>query len=166
MSLDRVLFVISNEPWQKVGSRPISAVADRVAMVEAAIAGRPEFAVSLVEIERGGPSYTVDTLRELGKRDPDGELVLIVGADAAAGIPTWERAEELPSMATLAIVARPGTPSITVEGFVIQHVTIPPLDISSTDLRARIAAGQPIDWLVPEGTRAVIAARGLYRDEA
>lgn len=166
MSLDRVLFVISNEPWQKVGIRAISPVEDRVAMVEAAIAGRPEFEISMVEIERGGPSYTVDTLTELGKRAPGAELVLIVGSDAAAGIPTWERAEELGGLATLAVVGRPGAPPVQLPGTELVQVTIPSLALSSTELRARVAAGQPIDWLVPDATRAVIAERGLYRDGA
>jgi nicotinate-nucleotide adenylyltransferase len=166
MSLDRVLFVISGEPWQKVGTRSISAAEDRLAMVEAAIAGRPQFATSRVEIDRGGPSYTVDTLRELAEQHPGAELFLILGADAAAGVPTWERPEELAGLATLVVVDRPGAPPVTLDGFRVSRVPIPALDLSSTELRARVAAGLPVDYLVPAGALTVLEERLLYREGA
>jgi nicotinate-nucleotide adenylyltransferase len=166
LSLDRVLFVISNEPWQKVGNRRVTPAEDRLAMVEAAIGGRPEFATSRVDIDRGGPSYTVDTLRDLGEQCPDAKLFLILGADAAAGIPTWKRAEQLADLADLAVVTRPGAPPLQLEGFTIAHVEIPALDVSSTDLRGRLAAGEPVDFLVPEPALTVLRQRLLYREGA
>jgi nicotinate-nucleotide adenylyltransferase len=135
-------------------------------MVEAAIAGRPEFAASRVDIDRGGPSYTVDTLRDLGMQHPDAELFLIVGADAAAGIPTWKEADRLAALATLAVVSRPGAPLLDLPGFTIERVDIPALDISSTDLRARVAAGRPVDFLVPEPALTILRDRLLYREGA
>ncbi len=164
LSLDRVLFVISGEPWQKVGTRRITPVEDRIALVRAAIDGRPEFDLSLVDVERPGPSYTVDTLADLREQHPRADLWLIVGADAAAGIPTWHRPEALPALARLAVVTRPGASQITLPGFDISTVVIPSLDISSTDLRARVTRGDPITWLVPDGVRSLIEGRLLYRD--
>lgn len=164
ISLDRLLFVISNIPWQKVEHRSITPAADRVAMVEAAIAGRRGFEVSTIEIERGGESYTADTLRDVQLSHPGAELFLVLGADAAAGIPTWKRADRLAEQATVVVVDRPGSPAPELPGFRVEHVTVPLLDISSTDLRRRLAAGRPVDWLVPAEALSVIRERGLYPD--
>lgn len=166
ISLDRLLFVISNIPWQKVGSRRISPAADRLAMVEAAIAGHPRFETSAIEIERGGESYTADTLAALAERCPDSDLFLILGADAAAGIPTWRRADHLAELATVIVLDRPGAPDVRLPGFRVERVTMPQLELSSTDLRARVAAGASVEWLVPDAVRAVIEQRGLYRSSS
>jgi len=162
ISLDRLLFVISNVPWQKVGQRPISPAEARVEMVEAAIAGHPGFAASRVEIERGGDSYMAETLAELRQQNPQSDLFLILGADAAAGIPTWRRAERLAELARVVVVDRPGSPEVILPGFDVEYVTMPALGISSTELRARIAAGRSVDWLVPEGVQSVLARWRLY----
>jgi nicotinate (nicotinamide) nucleotide adenylyltransferase len=109
LDLDRVLLVVANEPWQKVGSRPVTSAADRLALVAAAVEGVEGLEASGIEIERGGPSYTADTVAELKDRWPDVELDLIVGADAAAGLGEWERIEEVRSKVVLVVVNRPGT---------------------------------------------------------
>jgi nicotinate-nucleotide adenylyltransferase len=108
LDLDRVLLTVANEPWQKSGSRKISPAEDRLAMVRAAVDGVEGLEASAIEIERGGPSFSVDTLEALAAADPTGERFLVLGADAAAGLGTWERAEALPGLATLVVVDRPG----------------------------------------------------------
>ena len=133
-------------------------------IVRAAVAGVPGLEACDVEIRRGGPSYTADTLSELTRMDPDGHRFLIVGGDAAAGIPTWERVDEVRENCTLVVVDRPGIPSADPPpGWSFERVSIPRLDVASTDLRQRVAAGLPIDGLVPPGVRSVVADRGLYR---
>ena len=164
LRLDRVLLVVANEPWQKVGSRAISPVEVRVALTEAACADVDGVEVSLVEVERGGPSYTIDTLDDLARRHPGTELVVIVGADAANGIPTWERAGERAGRCRFAVVDRPGAvvdPHAVPGGFA--RVEIPALDVSSTDLRSRIADGRPVDFLVPPGVLSCLRTLDLYR---
>ena len=109
LDLDLVLLVVANEPWQKVAARPVTAAADRLAMVEAAVEGVEGLEASGMEIERGGPSYTADTVAELQDSWPGAELNLIVGADAAVGLSSWERLEEVRSKVVLVVVNRPGT---------------------------------------------------------
>src|SRR5690606_31721909 len=101
--LDRVLLVVANEPWQKVGDRAITPAADRLAMVEAAVAGVDRLEACDVEIVRGGPSYTVDTLVAIQDRHPDAELFLVLGSDAVAGLPTWEHTERLKELAAIIV---------------------------------------------------------------
>jgi nicotinate-nucleotide adenylyltransferase len=165
LRLDVVLLVVANVPWQKVGSREISAPEDRLAMVRAAVADEPGLEASDLEIVRGGDSFTVDTLAELHRREPDAELFVIVGADAAAGFGTWERPDEVAALATLVVVDRPGTPTPDdgADGRRWLRVDIPDLEISSTELRRRVAEGRSIRYLVPPGAASVIAERGLYR---
>ena len=164
LQLDRVLLVVANEPWQKTHTRDISAAEDRLAMVEAAVAGVEGLEACDLEITRGGPSYTVDTLGELAAADPDGERFLILGADAAGGLGTWERAEALPSLATLVIVERPGlTPPPPTIGWELVRVEMPRLDVSSTDLRQREAEGRPLAFLTPDAVVSCIRERRLYR---
>ncbi len=163
ISLDRLLFVISNIPWQKVGQRPITPAVDRLAMVRAAIAGHPGFEASDIEIERGGESYTAETLAVLQRRHPDSELFLVLGADAAAGIATWRKAERLAELATIVVLDRPGAPPLDLSGFRVEHVTMPQLAISSTELRHRLDGGRSVDWLVPPPVLRVITARRLYQ---
>ena len=164
LGLDQVLLVVANEPWQKVGTRAISSAEVRVALARAACEGVDGVEVSTVEVDRGGPSYTIDTLDDLGRVHPGAELVVILGADAAAGIPTWERADQLAGRCRFAVVDRPGAevPAGAVPGG-LDRVEIPALGVSSTDLRARIADGRPIDFLVPPGVLSCLRALDLYR---
>jgi nicotinate-nucleotide adenylyltransferase len=162
LDLDVVLFVVANTPWQKVGDRPIGAAADRLAMVEAAVADTAGLEVSDVEICRGGPSYTADTLLALRDAEPDAELFVILGNDAAAGFATWERHDEVADLAHLVVVDRPGTPTPTDDAGSWMRVDILELEISSTDLRRRVLAGHSIDHLVPPAVATCIFQRGLY----
>jgi nicotinate-nucleotide adenylyltransferase len=160
LRLDRVLLVVANHPWQKAGRR-ITPAADRLAVVEAAVAGTAGVEASSVEIDRGGDSYTADTLEELA--DPGRELFLIVGADVAADLHTWRRPDVVARLATLVIVSRGGSPDVDPgPPWRVTHVRIPALDISSSDLRARAAEGRPLDHLVPMAVIACIRERGLY----
>lgn len=161
--LDQVLLVVANQPWQK-NSRHITPAADRLAMVEAAVTGVEGLAASAIELERGGPSYTADTLATLATRHPGTALYLIVGADAAEGLGTWERITEVSALATLVVVNRPGAPPPTPPpGWEhVEVVEVPALDISSTDLRARAADGRPLEFLVPRTVIRCIRERGLY----
>ena len=163
LGLDVVLLVVAAVPWQKVGERAISPAGERVAMVRAAVADRPGLEVSELEIRRGGPSYTADTLAELRHAEPEAELFVILGRDAAAGFTTWERHQEVADGATLVVVDRPGPPVALDAAFAWVRVDIPELEISSTELRQRVALGRSIQHLTPEGVATCIEARGLYR---
>ena len=159
LGLDRVLLTVANVPWQKVGSRPLSAAADRLAMVEAAVAGVDGLEASRREVDRGGDSYTIDTVDELLAEDPSRQLYVIVGRDAAAGMPTWERVDDLRARATLVVVDRPGSAAELPAGWTFLHVEVPRLEISSTELRDRVVDGRPLDYLVPAGDDCVPAPR-------
>ena len=164
LRLDRVLMVVANVPWQKVGSRQISPPEQRLAMVEAAIEGVDGLEASSIELARGGHSYTVDTLTELRDLDPSARLFLILGADAAGGLATWERADELPRLATLVLVDRPGLACPPPPpSWAFERVSIPRLDVSSTDLRRRVAEGRPLAGLTPVGVATAVERFGLYR---
>jgi len=163
LELDVVLLVVANAPWQKIGSRQVSPAADRLAMVRAAVADAPGLEVSDIEIARGGLSYTADTLEALRGQEPGAELFLVLGNDAAAGFASWERHEEVARLARLVVVDRPGTPTPIDDGFAWTRVDIPELEISSTELRQRVAEGRSIRYLTPEGVATCIGERGLYR---
>jgi nicotinate-nucleotide adenylyltransferase len=163
MSLDRVVLMVANIPWQKQGQRTVSPAEDRLAMVEAAVGGVPGLEAGRQEIDRRGVSYTADTLAELHRGDPEAKLFLIVGWDVAAELTSWDRWEELRDLATLVVVNRPGTRRPEgLEGWDVAEVTVPALEISSTDLRARAADGRPLDYLVPEAAVHCLRSRGLY----
>ena len=165
LALDRVLLVVNDQPWQKLGTRSITPASDRFAMVEAAVGSVEGLAASRIEIDRGGMSYTADTLRTLLDDDPDRQLYVILGSDAAVGLPTWERAEEVRTLATIVVVERPGTHEATPPpGWSWVRVEVPRLEVSSTDLRARVANGRPLDYLLPADVLATIHARNLYRE--
>jgi nicotinate-nucleotide adenylyltransferase len=164
LQLDRVLLVVANDPWQKSGTRAISSAEHRLAMVQAAVADAEGLEASGIELERGGTSYTADTLAVLHEEDPDRALVLILGSDAAAGLPTWERAEEVRALASVAVVVRPGAEDgQPPPGWGWERVEAPRLEVSSTDLRARVIDGRPLDYLIPTAVIECIEARGLYR---
>lgn len=167
LGLDRLLLVVANRPWQKVGSRDITSAADRLAMVEDAVRGVEGVEASSLEVDRGGDSYTADTLQQLHETHPGVELHLVLGADAAGGLATWERVDEVRRLASLVVVDRPGTePAEIPPGWQGTHVVVPRLDISSTELRERAATGRPLDFLVPPPVISRISERQLYRDPA
>src|SRR5262245_32852856 len=149
LDLDVVLLMVANVPWQKEGSRSITPAADRLAMVEAAVADVPGLEAGNLEIDLGGISYTADTLAALAEREPGAELYTIVGDDAAAGLTTWQRYEEVVGRSRMVVVDRPGEP-VRLPGDVEWiHVEVPRLEVSSTDLRARFTDGRPLDYLIP-----------------
>jgi nicotinate-nucleotide adenylyltransferase len=165
LGLDRVLLIVANVPWQKAGQRQVSPAQDRYAMVEAAVSGVPGVEASPLEIQRGGPSYTADTVAELRARHPGAQLFVIVGWDVSSELASWERFEEVRDLATLVVVNRPGAVApvgLVQQGWRLEEVTVPNLEISSTDLRARAATGRPLDYLVPETAVRVIRQRHLY----
>jgi nicotinate-nucleotide adenylyltransferase len=163
LGLDRMLLVVANEPWQKEGVRPVTPAEDRYAMVAAAVEGHPGLEPSRLELERGGPSYTVDTVDELHRAEPGSQLYLVVGADVVADLPTWHDEGRLRGEVTLAVVDRPGAPAVPPPpGWRSVDVPVAPVDVSSTGLRDRLAAGLPVDGMVPEAVMRCIRRRGLY----
>jgi nicotinate-nucleotide adenylyltransferase len=165
--LDEVVFVPTGAPWQK-SDRVVSPPEDRYLMTVIATASNPRFSVSRIEVDRPGATYTIDTLRELKSVYEDGELFFITGADALAQILGWQAAEELFELAHFVGVSRPGYEPVDPAQFPAGSVTtieIPALAISSSDCRARVAAGEPLDYLVPEGVVQYIAKRHLYRSQ-
>jgi nicotinate-nucleotide adenylyltransferase len=164
LDLDAVLLVVANDPWQKSGDRRVTPAVDRLAMVEAAVGDVEGLEASDIELRRGGTSYTADTLAELRAAHPDVELFLILGSDAAAGLPTWERADEVRTGATIVVVTRPGAEQgAPPDGWSWTSVETPRLEVSSTDLRRRVTDGRPLDYLLTPAVIACIEARGLYR---
>ena len=171
--LDEVVFVPTGQPWQK--EREVTAAEDRYLMTVIATASNPRFSVSRVDVDRGGPTYTTDTLRDLRALHPDADLYFITGADALASILTWQGWEELFGLAKFIAVSRPGyelTDSHIVEALdqrpddALALVEVPALAISSTNCRARAAGGRPIWYLVPDGVVQYVAKRNLYQASA
>jgi nicotinate-nucleotide adenylyltransferase len=162
LGLDRVLLMVANVPWQKARDRRISSAEARFEMVAAAVAGRPGLEASRIEIDRGGESYTADTLGAL--QAPGREVVLVIGSDLVDDLTTWRRWEELPPLCTLAIAQRPGEADhdAPAPGWRTVHLRIPALHLSSTELRTMAAEGRPLDFLVPDPAIEVIARRRLY----
>ena len=164
LSLDRVLLVVADQPWQKVGTRDVSAAEDRFAMVEAVVGDVDGLEASRIELDRGGMSYTADTLSDLLARDPTCDLYVILGSDAAVGLPSWERADEVRALSTIVVVERPGSgEGLPPRGWSWVRVEVPRLEVSSTDLRARVVDGRPLDYLLTPPVSACSEARGLYR---
>jgi nicotinate-nucleotide adenylyltransferase len=164
LDLDVVLLMVANVPWQKEGSRSITPALDRLAMVEAAVADVPGLEAGRMEIDTGGPSFTADTLAALARREPGSQLFTIVGDDAAAGLTTWERYEEVVARSSMVVVDRPGEPVRLPGDIEWIHVEVPRLEVSSTDLRARFTDGRPLDYLITEAVLDVIEERKLYQD--
>jgi nicotinate-nucleotide adenylyltransferase len=161
LALDRVLMVVAGDPWQK-RDRVVASASDRLALVEAAVAEIEGVEASAVEVQREGPSVTADTLEAL--TEPGRELFLVLGTDVVANMPTWRRLEDTRHLATLAIVERGGVRGVGPpgDGWQVEHVVVPQLDIASTDLRDRLASGRPVDGLVPPAAVRVIRERCLY----
>ena len=164
-TLDEVVFVPTCQPWQK-DDRHVSPSEDRYLMTVIATASNPRFSVSRIDIDRGGPTYTIDTLRDLrAERGDEAELFFITGADALAQIMSWQDVNELFKLAHFVGVTRPGH-RLTGDGLPEDNVSlveVPALAISSTDCRQRVARGEPIWYLVPDGIVQYIAKRRLYR---
>lgn len=163
LRLDRVLLVVANRPWQKVGRRALSDPAVRLAMVRVAVEGIDGVEASSLEIDRGGDTYTVDTLQEIAAATR-AELFLITGTDVAAELDSWHRVEMIRDLATLVVVHRPGTPMPSPVGWRMEKVTVPQLAISSTELRIRRRDGLPLEGLVPPAVVRLIVERGLYAE--
>ena len=167
--LDEVIFVPTGAPWQKA-DRSVSAPEHRYLMTVIATAANPRFTVSRVDIERGGPTYTIDTLKDLKAAQPDDELFFITGADALTEIFTWRDAGQLFELAQFIGCTRPGY-TVDTELFdqiPAERVTmleIPALAISSTDCRDRHRRGEPIWYLVPDGVVQYIGKHGLYPNQ-
>ncbi|WP_049575792.1 nicotinate-nucleotide adenylyltransferase [Streptomyces sp. SBT349] len=163
--LDEVVFVPTGQPWQK-GHRTVSPAEDRYLMTVIATASNPQFSVSRTDIDRGGKTYTIDTLRDLRAQHADADLFFITGADALAQILGWRDAPELFSLAHFIGVTRPGhilaDPGLPGGG--VSLVEVPALSISSTDCRERVARGDPVWYLVPDGVVRYINKRELYRN--
>jgi nicotinate-nucleotide adenylyltransferase len=162
--LDEVVFVPTGQPWQKT-DREVSPAEDRYLMTVIATASNPRFSVSRVDIDRSGPTYTVDTLRDLrAERGADWDLFFITGADALEQILSWRDPDELFDLAHFVGCTRPGH-NLSAEGLPTDKVTlveVPALTISSSECRMRVAQGEPIWYLVPDGIVQYISKRRLY----
>ena len=164
LGLDEVRWIPAGQPWQK--TRRLTAASDREAMVRLAIEGESRFALDRIELRRPGVSYTLDTVRELKADMPGTEWVLILGQDQYATLHTWHGWRELLGLVTLAVANRPDAQSGVdpqIAGEPHLSLTLPMMDISSTELRRRIAAGEPIAGLVPDAVASYIERHGLYR---
>jgi nicotinate-nucleotide adenylyltransferase len=163
LALDRMLLVVANQPWQKDGVRSVTSAEDRYAMVAAAVEDHPDLEASRIEIDRGGPSFSIDTVRELHREVPGSELFLVVGADVVPTLDTWHEEAALRDEVTLVVVSRPGAdPVLPPPGWRTVPVPVAPSDLSSTDLRRRLEAGDPVDDLLPTAVIRCIRQRGLY----
>ena len=163
--LDEVVFVPTGQPWQKSGVTPSE---HRYLMTVIATASNPGFTVSRVDVDRSGPTYTIDTLRDLQRQRPGADLFFITGADAVAQILSWRDHDELWELAHFVAVSRPGH-TLSAAGLPSENVSlleIPALAISSTDCRERVRRGQPVWYLVPDGVVQYIAKHHLYRSMA
>ena len=163
LHLDTLRWIPVGHPWQK--TRRLASAADREAMVRLAIAGEPRFVLDRSELRRRGVSYTLDTVRELAAASPDDERVLILGQDQYASLHTWRDWRELLGLVTLAIANRPGAVlSVNPQIAQVAHQTVllPMMDVSSTEVRRRIAAGWSVAGLVPEAVARYIEQRRLY----
>jgi nicotinate-nucleotide adenylyltransferase len=163
LDLDRVLLVVAGDPWQKRG-KVVAGAHDRLMLVEAAVEGVDGVEASAVEVERDSASVTADTLEVLA--GPHRELFLVLGADAVANMHTWRRLDDTRDLASIVVVERLGDAHAEPPGpgWKVERVAIPRLDVSSTDLRDRLAAGRPVDGLMPPAVVHAVRASGLYTD--
>jgi len=165
LELDRVLLVVANEPWQKVADRVPSPARLRLEMVRAAVDGWPGLQASAVEIRRGGPSYTIDTVEELRRGSPGAppELMVLIGSDLVPTLPSWHRSEDLRHAVDLGVVVRPGAdPPSVPAGWRWHSVVGPSLDISSSAVRTALARGLRVDDMVPDAVIRCIRRQALY----
>lgn len=160
--LDSVIFIPTGDPWQKT---TYASAQDRLAMTQLAISGHSNFQISTIDIDRAGPTYTIDTLQELVNLEPGAELFFITGADSLSGIGSWKQVEKLWPLATFVGVSRPGH-SLKAPAYAearIELLEIPALSVSSTGIRAKVNSGESIDDLVPEAVSQYIKDQNLYQ---
>lgn len=168
LGLDRVLLVVANDPWLKAPTRGVTPAADRLAMTRAAVEGVEGIEVSSIEVDRGGPSYTIDTVEQLraarDDRHPNPpELTLLVGADLVDQLDSWKRVDELRELVTLGVIARPGSPPpATIPGWRVRVVRGSGPDVSSSEIRDLLQRGEAVEGLVPPGVIRYIRCRNLY----
>ena len=163
LALDELRWVPTGEPWHK--ARALTAATHREAMVRLAIAGQPSWILERCELDRAGPSYTLDTVRELQAREPEADWFLVIGQDQYDSLPTWHDWQELLARVTLAVANRPGDhPSAHAALDTVEHrrVNLPLMDVSSTHIRQRLTAGQGIADLVPPAVASYIEQNHLY----
>lgn len=163
LELSHVRLIPTGQQPLKPGGHRASA-ADRLAMLQLAVSDDPRFVVDGREAVRPGPSYTVDTLRELHTEFPQASLCLLVGADTARDLPQWQEAPVLPSLATIVVLTRPGAP-VPRHALMARTLEVPAIDISATDIRARCRRHESVRYLVPDPVARYIAERRLYVDE-
>lgn len=173
LDLAQVLFIPTGDPWMKP-EKPRTSPEMRLRMVELAVEANPAFKASDSEVRREGPTYTVDTLQALrATGDPADEYFFLLGMDSLAGLPRWRQASKVVELCTIAVFRRPGAPEQGVEAVVkelpllkgkLVQLDTPVLEISSTDIRRRIASGRSIRYLVPQAVGAFIRANGLYQE--
>ncbi|HVV38620.1 MAG TPA: nicotinate-nucleotide adenylyltransferase [Acidimicrobiales bacterium] len=164
LRLDEMHVIVAGDPWQK-DPPPVAPAAERYAAVQAAIYDieLPAITADAREVDRGGPTYTIDTVEELKALDPTGELFLVVGYDAAKQLDTWHRVEDLRALVTLVVVNRPRFDEVVdVPGWKVEVVDVPSIDVSSSLVRQRMAAGLPVDGLVPAAAMRVVRKHGRY----
>ena len=166
LGLSSLHLVVANDPWQKTADAPITPVDDRLAMTRAMAEGLSAATGQVVvddrEIRRGGPSYMADTLADLGAEHPGAELFLLLGTDAAALLDTWVHPDEVRERATIVVMRRSGQSGGPPEGWAFRELEADLPEVSSSDLRARYAAGAEVGDLVPPGVDAVIRERDIY----
>ena len=163
LKLDELRWIPVGQPWQK--ARRLADAADREAMVRLAIVGEPRFVLDRSELRRRGPTFTLDTVRELVAAEPGGQWFLILGQDQYASLHTWRDWRELLGRVTLAIANRPGAAlAVNPQIAKVEHqaVLLPMMDVSSTEVRRRVAAGESIAGLVPDAVASYIELRRLY----
>ena len=160
LGLEEVVFVPAGRPWQKAA---VASAAHRLAMTHLAVDGVPGCRVSAIEVDREGPTYTVDTLRALHAEDPEAEWWLLLGADALAGLGSWREPQEIVRLAKVAVAARPGSePRADEGGVAVTMLDLEPVDVSSREIRARLSRGESVQGLVPMEVEAYIRTHGLY----
>jgi nicotinate-nucleotide adenylyltransferase len=162
LGLDELRFLPAREQPFKLG-RHVAPAVHRAAMLELAVAESPGFSVERAELERPGPSYSVDTLEGLRAREPNAAFTLLLGADAALELDAWHRAEDLPGLARIAVFARPGT-SVPLSPLIGATVPVPAVEISATEIRRRVRSGRPIRYWVPDAVARYVARHRLYLD--
>jgi nicotinate-nucleotide adenylyltransferase len=164
LGLDELRYMPAREQPFKRG-RHAAPAADRAAMLELAVAGAPKLAVELVELDRPGPSYTAETLRELRAREPEAAFTLLLGSDAALELEAWHDAGALPGLARIVVFARAGIP-VPASPLISAGVEVPGVEISATEIRERVRAGRPIRYWVPDPVAEYVARHRLYLDGA
>jgi nicotinate-nucleotide adenylyltransferase len=160
--LDSIIFIPAGDPWQKT---TYASAQHRLAMTKLAIQDHSSFQVSTIEIDRAGPTYTIDTLQQLHELSPDAELFFITGADSLSGIGSWKQVEKLWPLATFIGVSRPGheLKAPNFPGARLELLEIPALEVSSTEIRAKVNSGESLDGLVPEKVSEYIKEQNLYQ---